>query len=91
MNIRNLDIIKEDEWGKIYNCGEFKLIYRKKGSVSADHAHPRKEALFLIEGKIELTIDNGTKVIEAPVKIMIPENIHHKIKALTDIKLIEKK
>ena len=89
MELKNLDILKEDERGKIYDCGNFKLIIRKKNSVSADHVHDKNEILFLIEGKIELTVNNETKIVEAPIKISIPNETYHKIKALTDIKLIE--
>jgi len=46
------------------------------------------EEIFLVEGKIELTVGDQTKEVEAPIKIDIPPNVFHKIKALTDIRIL---
>ena len=91
MKINDLPIIKKDEKGKIYDCGEFKFIIRKKDSISADHTHDKDEILILIDGEIELTINDEIKIIRTPVKIEIPKNTYHKVRALRDIKLIEKR
>ncbi len=88
MKINNLPIFKEDKRGIIYDCGDFKFLSRKKGSISADHLHDESEVLFLIDGNIELTVNDEVKIIKEPVKIEIPKNVYHKIKALTNIKLI---
>ena len=89
--VEEISIIKSDECGTIYDCGKVNLIVRKKGSVSADHSHEDLERLYLIEGKIELTIDKNIEEVIAPAKIEIPSNAYHKILALTDVKLIEDK
>ena len=88
MNIKKLSVIKSDERGTIYNCEKMNFLVRKKGTISSDHTHTEGEDIFLVEGKIELTVENETKEVEAPVKIEILPNIYHKIIALTDIRIL---
>ena len=88
MKIKKLPIVKSDERGIIYNCEKVNFLVRKKGTISSDHSHKEAENIFLVEGKIELTVDNETKKVEAPVKIEILPNIYHKIVALTDIRIL---
>ena len=89
--MEKLKIIKSSDKGKIYECGKFNIIKRKKGTVSADHAHKEQEKLYLLDGNIELTIGNETKIIEIPSKIEIKPNEYHKIVAISDIILLEEK
>jgi quercetin dioxygenase-like cupin family protein len=88
MNIKKLSIIKSDERGTIYNCDRMNFLVRKKGTISSDHTHKEGEDIFLVEGKIELTVGNETKEVEAPVKIKILPNVYHKIIALSDIRIL---
>lgn len=88
MKIEDVPILKKDERGIIYRCEPVNYIVRKKGTISADHTHQKAETLYLIEGKVELTIGKETEVVEAPKKFFVGPNEYHKVKALTDIKLI---
>ncbi len=88
MKIQEIPIIKHDERGIIYRCEPVNYIVRKKDTISADHTHDEAETLYLVEGKVELTIGKETKNVEAPIKVFIPSKEHHKLIALTDIKLI---
>jgi glyoxylate utilization-related uncharacterized protein len=68
-----LKIIKEDHRGVVYDCGEVMFVSRKEGSVTADHSHDdESETLYLVRGKIELTIEGDVREIQAPAKIFIP-------------------
>ncbi len=89
--INEIQLIKSNEDGAIYDCGKVKLIIKKEGSVSADHSHQEAESLFLIDGNAEITLDKDIKKVSSPISIDIPSNIYHKILALTNIKLIEDK
>ena len=91
MNLAKLPIVKEDERGIIYDCGKVGYIFRKQGTVSANHVHEDAETLYLVEGRVELTIGDKTQVAEAPIKIEIPSNIYHKLVALTDIRIVEER
>ncbi len=88
MKIEPIKIVKKDERGIIYKTGPANYIARKKGTISANHTHEEAETLYLVEGKVELTIGKETKTLEAPVKVAIAGNEYHKLVALTDIKLI---
>ena len=88
MKIKKLDIIKSDERGTIFNCEKINYLTRKKHTISSDHTHAEGEEVFLVEGKIELTVGDQTKEVEAPIKIEIPPNVYHKITALTDIRIL---
>ncbi len=88
MNLENIKIIKSDDRGIIYDCGKSSFIARKKGSISANHIHEDAETIYLVKGKIELTIGKETKIVKAPIKFSYTSNIYHKLVALTDIELI---
>ena len=89
MKITELRTIKSDERGIIYDCDKLNTIKRKKGTINANHTHEDPEILYLVEGKVELTIGKETKVVSSPVKIEIESLQYHKLMALTDIILLE--
>lgn len=88
MEIKEIKITKEDERGIIYNCDKVGFIIRKKGTISADHTHEEAEALYLVNGEVEITVENETALMKAPSKILIEKNVYHKLIALTDIEII---
>ena len=88
MKIEDIPTIKDDDRGKIYRCEPVNYIVRKKGSISANHTHEEAEQLYLIEGEVELTVGSETTQVKAPKMFFVPPNVYHKVKALTDIKLI---
>jgi len=89
MGIKQLKTIKSDQRGIMYNCDKLNYIERKKDTISADHSHEDQEILYLVKGKIQLTIGNETRVIETPARIEIAPDTYHKIRALSDIILLE--
>ncbi len=91
MNIKNIPTIKSDERGSIFDCHELRAVVRKKGTISANHSHDDPEIMYLLQGKVELTIDNEIKDVEAPVMIEIQKESFHKVFALSDIILLYKR
>jgi quercetin dioxygenase-like cupin family protein len=56
----------------------------KRGSSIHEHFHPQEEVYEVIEGELELTID-GVKQVARPGMVgIVPSNVHHSVKALTD-------
>ncbi len=88
MKLNKIDIIKSNKRGIIYDCGKSNFISRKKGTISANHTHKDPEIIYLIKGKIELTIGNETQIVKAPTMFKTNSNIYHKLVALTNIELI---
>jgi quercetin dioxygenase-like cupin family protein len=91
INLNKIQIIKSDKRGIIYDCDDgVGYIVRKKGTISANHTHIEPETLYLVKGKIELTVGNQIKKVEAPIKIDINSNVYHKLIALSDIVIVRK-
>ena len=59
------------------------------GSPFAAHSHPHEQISNIIEGEIELTIGNETRLCRAGEVAVIPPNVGHYGKALTDCYVID--
>ncbi len=46
------------------------------------HDHPHEQGGMLLEGKLELTIGNETRIVEAGSMFLIPGNVPHKAVAV---------
>jgi len=88
MNLKEIRIIKSDDRGVIYDCGQSSFISRTKGTISADHKHKDPETVYLVKGEIELTIGDETQRVKAPIMFETGSNVYHKLIALTDIELV---
>lgn len=88
MKLNEIRLIRSDERGVIYDCGKSSFLSRKKGTMSANHKHKDPEILYLVKGEVELTINEGTEIVKAPVMINIDANVYHKLIALTDIEIV---
>ena len=56
----------------------------KRGSSIHEHFHPQEEVYEVIEGELELTIDGVKQVARPGLVGIVPSNVHHSVKALTD-------
>jgi quercetin dioxygenase-like cupin family protein len=56
----------------------------KKGASIHQHFHPQEEVYEVIEGELELTIDGVTQIARAGVVGIVPANVPHSVKALSD-------
>jgi quercetin dioxygenase-like cupin family protein len=88
MLLDKIDVIKSDERGVILDCGKSNFIFRKKGTISADHTHDEHEIFHLVKGEVEATVGEETQILKAPIKIDIPSNVYHKLIALSDFELV---
>ena len=88
MDLNEIKIIKSDERGIIYDCGNSSFITRKKGTIGANHTHEDQEIIYLVKGEIELTVGDETKIVKAPIMFKINSNVYHKVVALTDIDFV---
>lgn len=80
-----MKLIKENEKGKVYQTEKFKIVYRKKDTISGDNEENVEELIYLVHGSAEVTLKDKSWTAEAPAKIEFPAKTYHKIKALTDI------
>jgi quercetin dioxygenase-like cupin family protein len=55
-----------------------------RGSTIHEHFHPQEEVYEVIEGELELTIDGVAQIARAGMVGIVPSNVRHSVKALTD-------
>src|ERR1700737_376986 len=55
-----------------------------RGSSIHEHLHPEEEVYEVIEGELEITIDGVSQIAMAGGGAIVPANVRHSVKALTD-------
>src|ERR1700738_387708 len=55
-----------------------------RGSSIHEHFHAEEEVYEVIEGEIEITIDGVAQIARAGLVAIVPANVRHSVKALTD-------
>jgi quercetin dioxygenase-like cupin family protein len=59
-----------------------------RGSSIHEHFHAEEEVYEVIEGEFEATIDGVTQIARAGLVAIVPSNVRHSVKALTDGRVI---
>jgi len=59
------------------------------GAVGDAHHHPHIQCSYVESGEFELTIDDEVKVLKAGDSFLVPSNVVHSAKAITDGILID--
>lgn len=78
-------------FGKFYHsenttCAHWKI---KADSPLPEHSHHHEQVVNVIEGEYELTIDGEGHTLSAGDVFVIPSNIPHSGRSLTDCKIID--
>jgi uncharacterized cupin superfamily protein len=60
----------------------FAHYHFKGGSSIHEHFHPQEEVCEVIEGELEMTIDDVTQIARAGLVAIVPSNARHSVKAL---------
>src|ERR1700738_687711 len=55
-----------------------------RGSAIHEHFHPQEEVYEVLEGELEITIDGVTQIARAGMVAIVPSQVRHAVKALTD-------
>jgi quercetin dioxygenase-like cupin family protein len=56
----------------------------RRGSSIHEHFHPQEEVWQVIEGELEVTIEGVSQIARAGWVAIVPSNVRHSVKALTD-------
>ena len=59
-----------------------------RGSTIHEHFHPEEEVYEVIEGELEVTIDGVPLVAKPGYVAIVPSNVRHSVRAITDGRLI---
>src|SRR6266853_6948221 len=58
------------------------------GASIHEHFHSQEEVYEVIEGELEVTIDGVAQIARAGLVAIVPGNVRHSVKALTDGRVI---
>ena len=59
-----------------------------QGSSIHEHFHAEEEVYEVIEGELEVTVDGVAQIARAGLVAIVPGNVRHSVKALTDGRVI---
>ena len=59
------------------------------GSVLPEHSHVHEQVVNVIEGELELTAEGKTNRLVPGTALVLPPNVPHSGKAVTDVKVID--
>ena len=78
-------------WGKMVHTEgmTFSHWIIKAGAELPVHQHLHEQVSFLVEGTLEFTLDGITERIVPGKLVVIPSNVPHSAKALTDCVVID--
>lgn len=65
------------------------FIEIKAGSDSPIHSHPHHQCAFVLKGEFEMTVGNEVQVLNTGKFAMIPGNVPHGGRAITDCTLLD--
>jgi quercetin dioxygenase-like cupin family protein len=92
VDIRGLNVIERlPGWhGRYFHSANLTFAHYdfKRGSSIHEHFHAEEEVYEVIEGKLELTIDGVAQVVYPGIAGIVPGNVRHSVKALTDGRVI---
>jgi quercetin dioxygenase-like cupin family protein len=92
IDTRTLDVIERlpGWYGRYFQSPSmtFAHYYFKRGSSIHEHFHPQEEVYEVIEGELEMTIDGEVQIVRAGIVAIVPGNVRHSVKALTDGRVI---
>ncbi len=67
----------------------FSYLDVKAGYPSPDHSHPHEQVAMVLEGEFELTIEGAPIRFGPGSSVVIPSNVRHSGRAVTDCKLLD--
>jgi quercetin dioxygenase-like cupin family protein len=56
----------------------------RRGAFIHEHFHPEEEVYEVIEGELEITIEGVSEIARPGIAAIVPSNVRHSVKALTD-------
>ena len=70
---------------------EVGLLRFKAGEGAQEHAHPHEQVLFVLSGRVEMTIGGETHVLGPREVAHMPPNVPHRLFAIDDTEVLSAK
>lgn len=61
----------------------------RAGAVLPEHSHAQEMIATIVEGRFELTVDGTARILEPGVVAVIPSNVPHGGRAITDCRIVD--
>jgi unsaturated pyranuronate lyase len=73
-------------FGRYFHSANMTFAYYdfKRGSSIHEHFHREEEVWQVIEGELEITVDGKTHIARAGTAAIVPGDVRHSVKALSD-------
>ena len=88
IDTRTLDVIERlpGWYGRYFHTSSMTFAHYDftRGASIHEHSHPQEEVYEVIEGELEITIDNLARIAKPGLVAIVPANAPHSVKALTD-------
>jgi quercetin dioxygenase-like cupin family protein len=88
IDTRNLKVIERlPGWhGRYFHSPSMTFAHYEftRGASIHEHFHPQEEVYEVIDGELEVTIDGEVQIARPGVVAIIPGDVRHSVKALTD-------
>ncbi len=88
----SLDVIERlpGWYGRFFHSANMTFAHYEftRGAAIHEHFHPEEEVYHVIEGELEVTIDGVTQVARKDIVAIVPGNVRHSVKALSDGRVI---
>ena len=65
------------------------LVKLKAGSSVPEHHHSNEQITYMLEGQLDMIIDNNPCTLTDGMYVIVPSDTKHSAKAITDCKLID--
>ena len=92
VEIDSLDVIERlPGWrGRYFHTANMTFAHYdfSRGSTIHEHFHPEEEVYEVTEGELEVTIDGVALIAKPGCVAIVPSNVRHSVRALTDGRLI---
>lgn len=77
--------------GRAIHTGTMTYMYWKvtEGAEIPEHSHSHEQVANVLKGKFQLTVDGETELLEPGKIAVIPPNVKHSGKALTECELLD--
>ena len=78
-------------WARFVHSDNMTIAYWniKANYILPEHTHPHEQIVNVIEGRLELTIEGKAHIAEPGKVFILPPNIKHAGKGLTDCRVID--
>jgi quercetin dioxygenase-like cupin family protein len=72
--------------GRYFHCDSMTFAHYDftRGASIHEHYHPEEEVYEVISGELEITIDGVAGIARPGIVAIVPANVRHSVKALTD-------